>query len=79
MGAAKNVVLEPLAYAAVLHNVIIVHPYYLLGARSFFMHYNATLCNTALGKFLLTISVFLFSLQNVFGHTKTFLGVPTEM
>jgi len=54
MGAAKNVALEPLAsalgVAAFLHNVIIVHPRFLLGIGYFFMHYNATLCKEALGK-----------------------------
>lgn len=31
--------------AAFLHNVIIVHPFTSLVAGSFFMNYNATLCN----------------------------------
>ncbi len=57
MGAAKNIVLEPLAsalgVAAFLHNVIIVHPLVLLDAGYLFMHYNATLCKEALGKKLL--------------------------
>jgi hypothetical protein len=53
----KKVVLEPLAsalgVAAFLHNVIMVHPLFLLNAGSFFMHYNATLCKEALEKKLL--------------------------
>ncbi|HAH54034.1 MAG TPA: hypothetical protein DCM02_01780 [Flavobacterium sp.] len=57
MEAAQKVALEPLAsalgVAAFLHNVIIVHPIISLIAGCFFMHYNATLCNTALGKKLL--------------------------
>ena len=61
MGAARKVVLEQtpcaLGVAAVLHNVIIVHPRICIEAESFFMHYNATLCNTAWGKDFVALPV----------------------
>ena len=82
MGAAQKVVLEQtpsaLAGAAVLHNVIIVHPRFLLCARCFFMNYNATLCNTALGKFLLPFPGFSIAVQNFIGHTKSFGELAKE-
>jgi acyl dehydratase len=36
--------------AALLHNVIIVHPRFTIVGGKFIMHYNATLCKEALGK-----------------------------
>ena len=75
MGAAKNVALEPLTsalgVAAFLHNVIIVHPIISLVAECFFMHYNATLCNIALGKVFVALQHLSIGAIN-FWHTKTF-------
>ena len=61
-GSNEKTVLEPLASAwgeaAFLHNVIIVHPRFTIVGGKFIMHYNATLCKEALGKFLLPFSFF---------------------